>query len=91
MQSVSSRIWTRVAMSISYDNNHSTTGTASDCLMSYPGYLLGGSVLPSAEMQLVYSIAPADWADSLFSWEIKQFIKCNQECIGCFWKIDIIF
>ena len=27
MQSVSSRIWTRVAMSISYDDNHYTTGT----------------------------------------------------------------
>ena len=28
MQSVSSRIWTRVAVSISYDDNHYTTGTA---------------------------------------------------------------
>ena len=28
MQSVSSRIWTRVAMSISYDDNHYTTGTS---------------------------------------------------------------
>ena len=27
MQSVSSRIWTHVAMSISYDDNHYTTGT----------------------------------------------------------------
>ena len=27
MQSVSSRIWTRVAMSISYNDNHYTTGT----------------------------------------------------------------
>ena len=27
MQSASSRIWTRVAVSISYDDNHSTTGT----------------------------------------------------------------
>ena len=27
MQSVSSRIWTYVAVSISYDDNHSTTGT----------------------------------------------------------------
>ena len=27
MQSISSRIWTRVAVSISYDNNHYTTGT----------------------------------------------------------------
>ena len=27
MQSVSSSIWTRVAVSISYDDNHYTTGT----------------------------------------------------------------
>ena len=27
MQSVSSGIWTRVAVSISYDDNHYTTGT----------------------------------------------------------------
>ena len=35
----------------------------SDCLMSYSGHLFGwvGSY-PSAEMQLVYSTAPADWA-----------------------------
>ena len=30
MQSVSSRIWTRVAVSISYDDNHYTTGTYAD-------------------------------------------------------------
>ena len=30
MQSVSSRIWTRVAVSISYDDNHYTTGTSKD-------------------------------------------------------------
>ena len=28
MQSVSSRIWTRVAVSISYEDNHNTTGTS---------------------------------------------------------------
>ena len=28
MQSVSSRIWTRVAVSISYDDNHYTAGTS---------------------------------------------------------------
>ena len=27
MQSVSSRIWTRITVSISYDDNHYTTGT----------------------------------------------------------------
>ena len=43
----------------------SITGTSpSDCLVSLPGHLLGGSY-PSAEVQLVYSTAPADWA-SLF-------------------------
>ena len=28
MQSVSSKIWTRVVVSISYDDNHYTTGTS---------------------------------------------------------------
>ena len=35
MQSVSSMIWTRVAVSISYDNNHYTTGTSLTCLFVY--------------------------------------------------------
>ena len=33
MQSVSFRFWTRVAVSISYDDNHYTTGTAIDKLL----------------------------------------------------------
>ena len=33
MQSVSSRIWTRVAVSISYDDNHYTTGTSKTKLL----------------------------------------------------------
>ena len=33
MQSVSSRIWTRVAVSIFYDDNHYTTGTCTDTLI----------------------------------------------------------
>ena len=40
----------------------SFTGTSpSDCLVSYPGHSLVGSY-SSAEVQLVYSTAPADWA-----------------------------
>ena len=35
MQSVLSRIWTRVAVSISYDDNHYTTGTISIKLLWY--------------------------------------------------------
>ena len=38
-----------------------TGASQSDCLVSCPGHLLGVSY-NSAEMQLVYSTAPADWA-----------------------------
>ena len=43
----------------------SITGTSSsDCLVSYPGHSFGsgGGSYPSAEVQSVYSTAPADWA-----------------------------
>ena len=43
----------------------SITGAApSDCLVSYPGYLVEGGSYLSAEMQSVYSTAPANWADN---------------------------
>ena len=50
------------------------TGTSpSNCLVSYPGHwlLLGGGSYPSAEVQLVYSTAPAVRA--------KHFISCLKE------------
>ena len=59
MQSVSSRIWTRVAVSISYDDNHYTKGTS---LVLQSGHSLGVGSYSSAEVQLVYSTAPANWA-----------------------------
>ena len=38
-----------------------TEASPSDCLVSYPGHLLGwGDFHPSAEMQSVYSAVPAD-------------------------------
>ena len=41
----------------------SITGTSpSDCLVSYPGHLLGRGSYLSAEVQSVYSTAPADLA-----------------------------
>ena len=41
-----------------------TGASPSDCLVSSPGHLLGevGESYPSAEMQLVYFAALADWA-----------------------------
>ena len=38
-----------------------TGASPSDCLVSYPGHLLGESY-PSAEVQSVYFTAPAEWA-----------------------------
>ncbi len=38
-----------------------TVTSPSDCLVSYPRHSLGVSY-PSAEVQSVYSTAPADWA-----------------------------
>ena len=71
MESLSSRIWTRVAVSISYDHNHYTTGTSIRLFMSYPGQSLGESY--SKGMLSVYSAAPADWA-SVKKW---LMIKCT--------------
>ena len=44
-----------------------TGASPSDCLVSYPGHALGWSY-PSAEMQSVYSTAPADGADLTMQW-----------------------
>ena len=55
----------------------SITGPSpSDCLVSYPGHLLcvcvcGGSY-SSAEMQLLYSTAPANWA--ILRVNVKTFL-----------------
>ena len=56
MQSVSSGIWTRVAVSISYDDNYYTTGTSmylfiSICFiyqrfLEYPDYILCRGIRP---------------------------------------------
>ena len=44
-----------------FPQSSSIAGTSpSDCLVSYPGHSLGS--YPSAEVQSVYSTAPADWA-----------------------------
>ena len=55
----------------------STAGTSpSDCLVSYPGHSLGGSY-PSAEVQSVYSTAPADWATFVLDFASR---KCSAIC-----------
>ena len=39
-----------------------TRASPADCLVSYPGHLLGGGSYSYVEVQLVYSTAPVDWA-----------------------------
>ena len=47
MQSVSSRIWTRVAVSISYNDNHYTTGTSTTDNISIADHAFTSQVLMS--------------------------------------------
>ena len=50
------------------------TGTSpSDCLVSYPGHALVGGSYPSAEVQSVYSTAPADRQGK--KWTMKKKMK----------------
>ena len=59
MQSVSSRIWTRVAVSMSYDDNHYTTGTYIMKQNSFPSGLLCVCVLvliSSTLSKLIWSV-----------------------------------
>ena len=49
----------------------------SDCLISYPGCTLWGSY-PSAEMHLVYSTAPNDWAELFIN--IYSYFRFNFTC-----------
>ena len=46
-----------------------------NCLISYPGHLFGWRSYPSAEIQSVYSIAPAAWAVFLFDISVYVFTK----------------
>ena len=49
--------------SASPKNSNITETSPSDCLVSYTGHSLGGEQsYPSAEVQSVYSTAPANWA-----------------------------
>ena len=50
MQSVSSRIWTRVAVSISNDDNHYTTGTSEYMCFNQAGDI---STLDGTSLKLV--------------------------------------
>ena len=52
-----------------------TGASSSDCLVAYPGHSLGESYT-SAEMQLVYPAAPADWV-------IQEY--------NCFWYLIFVF
>ena len=45
-----------------HSSNSKIGASPSGSLMSYPGHLLGVGSYPSAEVQLVYSTALADWA-----------------------------
>ena len=80
--------------------NYSISGVStSDCFVSYPELSLGQSY-PSAEMQSVYSAAPADWAANslwptdwlfLFRYIYIYIYVCVYACVYffiCFWSSE---
>ena len=56
-----------------------TGASPSDCLVSYPGYLLRESY-PSAEMQSVYSTVPADWVIRFWGIQHKRWTM-HKQCV----------
>ena len=46
-----------------------------DCLMPYSRHLVGRESYPSAEMQSVYSTAPADWTENKWIFTFPKSIS----------------
>ena len=64
-----------------------TVTSRSDCFVLYLGYSLVGSY-PSAEMQSVYSTAPADWA-IWYRW--CEVLPCKFEAHGQKWLSTVTY
>ena len=66
MQSVSSRIWTRVAVSISYDDNDYTTGTSQKAALIIRELMLRGFELDHNAVEPIKNICymKAEGADN---------------------------
>ena len=57
-----------------------TGASPSDCFVSYRGHSLRRGSYPSAEMQLVYSTAPADWVIVIWVHILSTFISHCWRC-----------
>ena len=82
MQSFSSRIWTRVAVSISYDDNHYTTGTSNSRWIQFADSIddvvMDNSVARSRFLTTLYDLKSGPWLNILRSetrphCQVKQF------------------
>ena len=80
MQSVSSRIWTRVAVSISYDDNHYTTGTSSQYCKWLNGtiWLMPGSGHIDTAIWMHYMDANKTAGEET-RWQLHKNAACNPE------------
>ena len=71
MQSASSRIWTHVAVSISYNDNHYTTGT------SCQGFIMTMVIVISFAHK--HKTAPNDYAPEPLYWIVQSPTKLNDK------------
>ena len=76
MQSVSSRIWTRVAVFISYDDNHYTTGTSNGNHSNDSIIKIGQNTKKShGEFRRLVSQTPVRNHQLTIEWKILKRVK----------------
>ena len=88
MQSVSSRIWTRVAVFISNDNTHYTTGT-STCVVNnshYPTGLSSNCCLTEFTRILFLLLEYIRFSIYLFEFPVSFFLPGSQQFVFYFYK-----
>ena len=94
MQPISSRIWTRVAVFISYDDNHYTTGTSIKLTMlllyilcyDWPIFMISGSN-EQLRQQLEYTVLKPDCN----SWWISKMQSGREDTLEERYAIKLCF
>ena len=92
MQSVWSRIWTRVTVSIPYDDNHYTTGTSNTELNITPCYSIASSQIYKKLLEIIKTVfGETDRQHHRFWHSVKKYQKKFREsvhvCISTIFEI----
>ena len=87
MQSVSSRIWTRVAVSISYDDNHYTTGTSTKTYATLSIEMCADYKIVKNAIQKSYELVPEEYSQKFRNCkkiETQTYVDLSRQKETCF-------